>query len=248
MVKGRKCFLKCKDYGAFVYPLPRVGAGWCSHSALKYVPCASKYLSPTQRNPQLLAVWPGTENRDMSAEDLPHLCLPTAVWRVKVIVFSAQSSAFCLFASDFTLCSAYSAKGKLEWSIPPTSPRTQSSSGHGGTSCLGDSSEHSGQVLPGLHPICQNLPGATLATSLFSLCRGLGTASRLACWYVPHLLKEEIWANYPFSPPTLGYCQLTSPFFTILIRTALSNYKCIHNHFWETVQSNLSGRRLFLQF
>lgn len=120
--------------------------------------------------------------------------------------------------------------------------------GMGGTSCLGDSSEHSGQVLPGLHPICQNLPGATLATSLFSLCRGLGTTSRLACWYVPHLLKEELWANYPLSAPTLGYCQLTTPIFTILIRTALSNYKCIYNHFWETVQSNLSGRRLFLQF
>lgn len=130
--KEENAFWNARTYGAFVYPLPRVGAGWCSHSALKYVPCASKYLSPTQRNPQLLAVWPGTENRDMSAEDLPHLCLPTAVWRVKVIVFSAQSSAFCLFASDFTLCSAYSAKGKLEWSIPPTSPRTQSSSGHGG--------------------------------------------------------------------------------------------------------------------
>lgn len=60
--------------------------------------------------------------------------------------------------------------------------------------------------------------------------------SRLACRYASHLLKEEVWANYPLSPPTLGYCQLITPFFfTIVIRIALSNYKFIYSHFWKTV-------------
>lgn len=157
-VKGRNTFSSARSSVAFVFPIGKGqgGAGCIPYSVEKYLQCASKYLSPTQRNLHILTGSLGKEDTEMTAGK--HFLSPVGPnsnsreWLSLSPRPRSPRSAILHQILPWVLPTLINAN--LNETLNIISPRSQGFSRPVGTSYLGYSRDCPCQVWPGFHQIC----------------------------------------------------------------------------------------------